>query len=111
MLILSDNPMKYGEENSLSAATNWVYDTASGIDLDYYVYFIPGKYDSDIPPMLPGETKLKGHLVGEFNASYEKMVVVEFDPRGCIRALYPNLDTTNGKYSRFYPPADRAFPS
>ncbi len=101
MLILSDNPMKYGEENSLSAATNWVYDTASGIDLDYYVYFIPGKYDSDIPPMQPGETKLKGHLVGQFNASYEKMVVLQFDQRGCIRTLYPDLDPTNGKYSEF----------
>ncbi len=101
MVILSDNPMKYGEENSLSAALNWIYNTAPGLDLDYYVYFLPGKYDNDIPPLQPGETKLKGHLVGQFNASYEKMVVLQFDQRGCFRTLYPNLDSTNGKYSEF----------
>ncbi len=101
MVILSDNPMKYGEENSLSAALNWIYNTAPGLDLDYYVYFLPGKYDNDIPPLQPGETKLKGHLVGQFNATYEKMVVLQFDQRGCVRTLYPDLDSSNGKYSEF----------
>lgn len=101
MVFLSQNPMRSGEENALSAATNWVYHTAPGLELDYYVYFIPGKYYSDNPDLKPGGKNTKGHLVGQFTASLEKSIVLNFDSRGCIRTLYPEIDNVNGKLSDF----------
>jgi hypothetical protein len=101
MITISENPTRMGEENALSAATNWIYHTAPGLNLDYYVYFIPEKFYSDNPGLDPGATHKKGHLVGQFTASLDKSVVIYLDSRGCIRTLYPDIDKVNGKLSDF----------
>lgn len=100
-LVLSNNPSKTGEENALSAVFNFIYSEGNKSGVDYYIYFIPEKFQSDIGGFSSGKTVRKDHLIGEFSGNTDQIVVLALDDRNCIRTLYPNVDQRNARLSDF----------
>lgn len=92
----SKSPSTEGEENSFSAAINWLFSKSEGKrELDYYGYFIPERFDYGTQGIFDGDPFTSGHLVGPFTATRDKIVAIEIDPRNCIRVLYPGLDESD----------------
>jgi hypothetical protein len=93
MFVFNKPPSTEGEENSLSASLNWFFSTKKGeLQLDYYGYYIPERFAFDTEGVFGGTPKTRGHLIGSFTASQDKIVAIEVDPRNCIRVLYPGAD-------------------
>lgn len=102
LIALNRTPTSEGEENMLSAAMNWFFSPPRpDATLDYYVYFIPEKFQSDNPELLAGVEETKGHHVGQFTAHRDQIVAIYIDPRNCLRVLYPGEDELNPRLSDF----------
>jgi hypothetical protein len=92
-LIVSRPPTDQGEENSMSAELNWFFSPRNpSPEVDYYSYFIPQKFFSDNPNFLAGQKVDKGHLIGGFTASSDRLVSVEWDEHHCIRVMDAESD-------------------
>ncbi len=86
-----------GEENSFAAAINWFFSSRpKDINLDYYTYYIPERFEYDTQGVFEGTPKTRGHLIGRFTSRQEQIIAIEIDPRNCIRVLYPGLDERDG---------------
>ena len=98
IFVISENPTKNGEENSLSAGINWAYTTAvlPG-KVSFYLYFIPERIQFDIGAFVPGRAFNRPHLIGEFFGTTDQIISMKLDQRGCIRVLDPETDFLSRK--------------
>ena len=101
MVLISRNPLENGEENSISAAINWIYSTGNKTGVDFYAYFNPDKFNFDLGEIQPGKVVYQPHMVGGFTANLDRSVALYLDARNCIRVLYPGLDDRNSRLSDF----------
>jgi hypothetical protein len=98
IFVISHNPTKNGEENSLSAGINWVYSKSDvPAKVDYYLYFIPERIQFDIGELIPRKAFSKSHLIGTFFGTTDQIINMKLDQRGCIRILDPETDSLSKK--------------
>lgn len=102
--IIADRlPTQHGEENSQSAALNFIYtdDPLPG-EVDYYIYFIPDRIgfandllESGIPLNIP-------HRIGDFTGTSDQVIGLHLDDRNCIRTFHPVLDGSKSELPPFF---------
>jgi hypothetical protein len=98
IFVISHNPTKNGEENSLSAGINWVYSKSDvPAKVNYYLYFIPERIQFDMGELIPGKAFNKPHLIGTFSGTTDQIINIKLDQRGCIRVLDPETDSLSKK--------------
>jgi hypothetical protein len=98
IFVISHNPTKNGEENSLSAGINWIYSKSDmPATVNYYLYFIPERIQFDIGELIPGKAFTRAHLIGVFSGTTDQIINMKLDQRGCLRVLDPETDSLSKK--------------
>lgn len=100
-ILISRNPLDNGEENSISAAVNYIYSPGNTTGVDYYAYFNPDKYAADMAAYDPAISAAQPHLIGSFTPDPGLKVALFLDDRNCMRVLYPGLDEKNSRLNDF----------
>jgi hypothetical protein len=92
-LVLTDSlPFTYYEDDSLSAGLNWTYDPQSrSQDLAYLLYDMDVRRGV-IYPLQPGVPVRHVDRATHFNGNTSQVIVVAYDPPGCLKVLDPVYD-------------------
>lgn len=103
-LITNDLPVTVFSDNSLSGPLNWIYNSSAqsreALDsgMNYILYFasvraaegraLAGKLE-------PGHAFAQNYLATTFYGNTSNVIVVNFNPPGCLRVLDPEIDPLN----------------
>ena len=81
-------------DNSLTAPLNWIYasDLSSG-ELSYGLFDLRLRQKSILPNPERGLPISKQYGDFSFRGSTDSVLVISFDPPGCLRVLHPQYDT------------------
>lgn len=95
--ILTENfPLKYYSDNSLTAPLNWVYDENNhSLDLNYMFYFINVRLGRRLPDLQKDLAIDQPYRSFSFVSSTNKLLVIYYDPPGCIHVLDPGMESVN----------------
>ena len=100
-LLTNELPLAHYTDNSLSAPLNWLYDP-DGIPqrsarMNYILYY-PGlraETEGWIQTLQKGQPIERDYLAAAFYGNTSQVVVIYFQPPGCLRVLDPALDGLN----------------
>ena len=96
-LLTNDLPLKYYSDNSLTAPLNWMYapdNTSQDLALALlYPAVRSGK--SVLPELTPGNPIDIDYLVANFHGSTDQVVVLYYQPPGCLRVLDGEVEGDN----------------
>jgi hypothetical protein len=94
-VVSTDLPFRYFSDNSLAAPLNWIYapdnHTAA---MDYMFYYASVRKDRALK-LEPGQTIFQGYLAADFTGSSGQLLMIDFQPPGCLRVLDPDYDPVN----------------
>lgn len=92
-LLLSDSlPFQFYEDDSLSAPLNWTYDPTGNTNVMSYLLFdILVRYH-DQPAFSPEKPIEKDFRGMQFRGNAGQVLLVAFNPPGCVRVLDPRYD-------------------
>jgi hypothetical protein len=91
-LIINDmKPLNLYSDNSLTAVLNWTYspDKAS-TEMDYMMYYLSVRLGLGLPALEPGLPIDQQYRSLHFSGSTDKLLVVYYQPPGCLRVLGPD---------------------
>ena len=97
ILLSTDLPFQYSSDNSLSVPINWIYDPALGggpmqyLNLDINIRTKAGELT-----LAPGQVVTSDYRVTSFSSTTDHVVVLAFQPPGCVRVLNPQYDADLG---------------
>ena len=94
--VVSTNlPLRYFSDNSLVAPLNWVYAPDNHTDqMNYMFYYASVRTDRALK-LEPGQEILQGYLAADFKGSSDQLLMIDFQPPGCLRVLDAEFDPVN----------------
>lgn len=96
-LLTNDLPFNYYSDNSLTAPLNWIYapgNTSQDMSLSLlYPAVRTGK--EVLPDLVPGNPIDVDYLVASFHGSTDQVVVLYYQPPGCLRVLDGEIEGDN----------------
>jgi hypothetical protein len=91
-LLTVELPMEHYTDNSLTAPLNWMYATGSTRpELPYYLAYLDLRTDPELLG-IGDETIRKTYRDSVFVGNSQDVVLVYYDPPGCLRVLDPSID-------------------
>ncbi len=106
VLLANELPVIHYTDNSLSAPLNWIYDPegdSTEVDQDgdkrmnYILYYptLRSASESWMANLQKGLPLQRDYLAAKFHGSSSQVVVMFFNPPGCLRVLQPDLEQEN----------------
>src|SRR5688572_14846002 len=92
-IISNDLPVTYFSDNSLSGPLNWIY--AREGEMDHILYFISIRLNRGLPDLVPGLPIEQNYLAKTFHGNTSQLIVIDYNPPGCLRVLDPQIDFAN----------------
>jgi hypothetical protein len=79
------------QDDSLTALLNWIYapDNKTA-DLDFAMFYLSVRLGSSLPALDPGIPINKDYRSLTISSSTDRLLVVHYDPPGCLRVIDPN---------------------
>jgi len=79
------------QDDSLTALLNWIYAPDNLTEnLDFAVFYLSVRLGSSLPDLEPGLPISHDYRSLNFSGSTDKLLVVFYEPPGCLRVLDPN---------------------
>lgn len=76
------------QDDSLTALVNWIYSPENkSTELDFMVYYLSVRLGNKLPALEPGLPIEQPFRSLNFSGSTDQMLVVHYDPPGCVRVL------------------------
>ncbi len=90
-LIINDmKPLNLYSDNSLTAILNWTYSPEkASTEMDYMMYYLSVRLGLGLPALKPGLPIEQQYRSLHFSGSTDKLLVVFYQPPGCLRVLGP----------------------
>ncbi len=94
--VVSTNlPLRYFSDNSLAAPLNWIYAPDNHTQgMDYMFYYASVRKDRSLK-LEPGQEIFQGYLAADFTGSSDQLLMIDFQPPGCLRVLDKEYDPVN----------------
>jgi hypothetical protein len=92
-ILTNDLPVTYFSDNSLSGPLNWIYGREG--EMDHILYFASIRLNRGLPDLKPDMAFEQNYLAKTFYGNTSQMVVINFEPPGCLRVLDPVIDMEN----------------
>ncbi len=93
VLLSSDMPFQYSSDNSLTAPINWMYDPGPHSEsMQYLNWDIDVRTKSNQLALAPGRPISSDFRVANFSGTTDHVVVIAYQPPGCVRVLNPQFD-------------------
>jgi hypothetical protein len=92
-ILTNDLPVTYFSDNSLSGPLNWIYGREG--EMDHILYFASIRLNRGLPDLKPDLAFEQNYLARTFYGNTSRMVVINFEPPGCLRVLDPEIDMEN----------------
>lgn len=92
---LHELPGLHLTDNSLVGPINWLYAPGeASAEIPYYVAYLPLRIQpgSFLHPLEAGQPVVNDFLVARFSGSTDNLLVILFQPPGCLRILHPLYD-------------------
>jgi hypothetical protein len=94
-VVSTDLPFRYFSDNSLAAPLNWTYAPDNHTqDMDYMFYYASVRKDRALK-LEPGQKIFQGYLAADFTGSSDQLLMIDFQPPGCLRVLDADYDPVN----------------
>ena len=91
-LLTNDIPLDYYSDNSLTAAVNWAYaPNLDSFEVPYMLYFISVRLGLGLPGLESELPIVQHYRPGSFEGSTSDVLVVEYEPPGCLQILDERL--------------------
>jgi hypothetical protein len=95
-IMANDLLFTYYSDNSLSAPLNWIYAPDNQTEQMSYMFIYPSVRIGSLLPSLDIDTLIEvDYLAAVFNGDTSQVVVIYYDPPGCMRVLDADLDVEN----------------
>jgi hypothetical protein len=94
--VVSTNlPLRYFSDNSLAAPLNWIYAPDNHTEeMDFMFYYAAVRKDRALK-LEPGQEINQGYLAADFKGSSDQLLMIDFQPPGCLRVLDADFDPVN----------------
>jgi hypothetical protein len=92
-ILTNDLPVTYFSDNSLSGPLNWIYGREG--EMDHILYFASIRLNRGLPDLKPDLAFEQNYLAKTFYGNTSQIVVINFEPPGCLRVLDPQIDPEN----------------
>jgi len=93
ILLSNDLPVRYSSDNSLSGPLNWMYSPPG--EMNAILYFASIRVASNLPDLRPGIPHEKDYRGPIFRGNTSTILVINFEPPGCLRVMDPDVDPVN----------------
>ncbi|PWH12992.1 MAG: hypothetical protein DDG60_11300 [Anaerolineae bacterium] len=104
-ILTNDLPLTVFSDNSLSGPLNWIYNASLSSNpqrldpgMNYILYFVTVRAQEGralAGKLEPGHSFAQNYLATTFYGNTSKILVVNFNPPGCVRVLDPEIDPLN----------------
>lgn len=97
VLLANELPVEHYTDNSLSAPLNWIYDPANTPERMKYILFYPSlrKFENWMNTLQKDQPIQRDYLATTFYGSSSQVIVLYFNPPGCLRVLDPEVEVDN----------------
>jgi hypothetical protein len=93
ILLSNELPMEHYSDNSLTAPLNWIYAPENRSEEMSYVFYYPTvRLGRGLPELKAGLQVKQDYLAAHFTGSTDQVVVVYFQPPGCLRVMDPEVE-------------------
>ena len=95
-VLTNDMPILYSSDNSLTAPLNWTFapDNRSR-NMSYILYYPSIRLQTGLNNMQPGAPIQQDYLAATYQGSTDQVLLVVYEPPGCVRVLDPQVDAAN----------------
>ncbi len=95
-ILLNEGALKFYADNSLAAPLNWVYAPGTTVERIPYMLFYPrNRFGLEAENLAPNMPLSHDFIASEWNGNSNQMLLVNFDPPGCLHIVNPALDENN----------------
>jgi hypothetical protein len=95
-LLSNDLPVTFYSDNSLSGPLNWIYSPPGKMDHILYFASVRTQPGRALGMGLKPDIAFKQYYLSTtFYGNTSQMIVINFDPPGCLRVLDPEIDVDN----------------
>jgi hypothetical protein len=93
VLLSNELPLEHYSDNSLTAPLNWIYapDNRSS-EMSFMFYYPTVRLGRGLPELTPGLVVKQDYLASHFTGSTSQVVVLYFQPPGCLRVMDPEVE-------------------
>ncbi len=93
ILLSNDLPVRYSSDNSLTGPLNWMYSPPG--EMNAILYFASIRVGKTLPDITPGISHDKDYRGPIFHGNTSNILVINFEPPGCLRVIDPEIDSVN----------------
>ena len=95
-ILLNEGALKFYADNSLAAPLNWVYAPSTTAERIPYMLFYPrSRFGVDGEKLAQDMPLSHDFIASEWQGNTNQMLLVNFDPPGCLHIVDPALDEDN----------------
>lgn len=97
ILMTNDLPLRHYSDNSLTAPLNWIYAPEErSLQMAYHLLYPAVRLGSpNLPALSPGVPVKIDYLAASFSSSTDRVVVLYFQPPGCLRVVDGEVEGDN----------------
>ena len=96
LVMLNEGALKFYADNSLSAPLNWVYAPDTTTErIPYMVFYPRSRFGVDAENLAPSMPLSHDFIASEWNGNTDQMLLINFDPPGCLHIIDPEIDGNN----------------
>ena len=96
LLLSNELPIAHYTDNSLSAPLNWIYDPQNDAQVMKYILYYPTvRKDAWLTQPQKGQPIRRNYLASTFVGNTDQVLVIYYNPPGCLRVLDPEIETVN----------------
>ncbi|WP_322791578.1 hypothetical protein [Bellilinea sp.] len=97
ILMTNDLPLRYYSDNSLTAPLNWIYAPQEpSLQMAYHLLYPAVRLGSPtLSDLSPGKPVHIDYLAATFSGSTDRVVVLYFQPPGCLRVVDGEVERDN----------------
>jgi hypothetical protein len=93
ILLSNELPVEHYSDNSLTAPLNWIYAPENhSTEMSYVFYYPTVRLGRGLPELTPGLPVKQNYLAASFTGSTSQVVVIYFQPPGCLRVMDPEVE-------------------
>jgi hypothetical protein len=93
ILLFNELPVLHYSDNSLTAPLNWIYAPENHTtEMSYVLYYPTVRLGTGLPRLEKGLPVRQDYLAAEFQGDTSQVVVLYFQPPGCVRVMDPEVE-------------------
>ncbi len=94
-VLTNDLPVQVSSDNSLSGPLNWMYSAPGRMDSILYFASVRTQEGRALASLEPNQTFEQNYLGATFFGFTNRVVVIQFEPPGCLRVLDAEVEINN----------------